>query len=479
MAKRKQRSLLKTKDASGRPLAKRKRWFSHGVERQAAKAVALSQEAENTLRRGLEEDRFDQWWEWDLNEYDWHDEHYFEDGYLEAVYSFLEGITTRRAILDAAPTALRKQWLDQQSDRRVRVNRHGLESRIITPWPNPPSKTDKYPETIGPITNIARINEVCRAEGQAVSATSIVYYAPFWLRQPGSFQGSTLRELIDYLFVEYPVPETLYSAWTGDDRQHAISDKWRQWFLCFAQGGSLYKLGKMAYGWQVSKRFQHEFVRISSGDSIQGTVARTELRLLGVSEAAAEYLLSSPLYSLDVTALWTRHDHQFLAHWRDTARWLDRHLDELDQGTVDYLLRWSHQQSRSYLRRFSWAKRKVRSSLQHADRYFKDHFIPLHRWDRHNLDWVGTDEWKIVELVNSTELEREGKQLKHYLQRYGYGYPKKDTAICSLRFRDKPIVTIELLLKTRELVQARGSQNRGCTAEEMLHIQQWLDEMKT
>lgn len=476
MPKRKQRALLKTKDASGRPLPRRKRWFSKGVERQAAIATALSNEAENTLRRGLEEDRFDQWWEWDLNDYDWRDEQGFEDGYLDAVYSFLSGITTRRSLLDAAPAELRQQWLHQQADTKVSIRRQGLEARITTPWPNPPHESDTYPDTVGPITNIVRINEICQAEGKAVSATSIVYYAPLWLRQPRSFRGNTLRELIDYLFVEYPVPETLYSAWSGDNQQHASFDKWRQWFLCFAQGGSLYKLGKMAYGWQVSKHFQHQFALMSPGDSIQRTAARTELALLGVSEAAGELLLSNPIYSLDVTATWTRYDQPHLAHWRDTARWLERHIDELDQGTVDYLFRWSYQRSRSYTRPFSWANRKVKSSLQHADRYYKDHFFPLYRWDRHYLDWTGSDGWAIVELVNSTELEREGKALKHYLGKYGYVCSKGNTTICSLRYRGRPVVTIELSLNGHQIIEARGLKNRACTSDEMLHIQQWLEE---
>ena len=32
--------------------------------------------------------------------------------------------------------------------------------------------------------------------------TSILYYAPLWLRDPGNFRGQSLRELIDHLFVD-------------------------------------------------------------------------------------------------------------------------------------------------------------------------------------------------------------------------------------------------------------------------------------
>ena len=310
-----------------------------------------------------------------------------------------------------------------------------------------------------------------------MSATSIIYYAPLWIRQPHSFSGQSLRELIDHLFVQYAVPAVLYQAWLGAAPHHHQQAKWRQWSLCFGQGGSLYKLGQLAQGWSVSKQLAHQFAHTPAAESIQQTTTRAELAILGVSSRAAEWLLSSQHYVLDVTAHWNDYDWTFLHHWRDTARWIQRNIDQLDQATTHYLLNWSYEQVRVYNHAFRWTGRTVAASVQHADALAESRGLGHLRWHSQGMNWQGPDGWKIVELTSTKALSDEGGALSHCVGGYSLHCKSGGSAIFSLRRNGESRITIQLEVTSRTVVQALGYQNRPCSVEEMAVIQQWLTDL--
>lgn len=476
MPKRKQKSLLKTKDATGQPLSKRKRWHSHGVERQAARDAAVIDQEARSLRYAQEEAQIEQWLRWherDQRDDDARDNDFYER-YTDALAEHLNSMLARRALLDVAPADLRRQWLGQRPPTETALDRQALEARIESPWRASASLKAQAEQATGSLTNISLINQTCAAANNAACAMAIVYLAPLWIREPADFAGSTLRELIDHLFVQYPVPEVLYKAWPSAEQTRYSDNKWRQWFLCFAQGGSLYKLGQQAQGWEVSKRFAHAFAQHRGNGSIARAAMETELALTGVSPQAAALLLSYEPYQIDVTAVWGAYDRLFRVHWRETAQWIDRHLSELDQGLVEYLLNWSYQQVRIHNREFSWAGRTVDASLNHANLFFESQGQPYARWQKLGRDWDSGDGWAVVELSNTTELAREGIVLSHCVGGYGQLCKSGRAAIFSLRQEGKPVVTIQLEPATGTVQQALGKQNRACSEQEMARIRAWL-----
>jgi hypothetical protein len=481
MPKRKQKSILKTKDATGQPLAKRKRWYSHGVERQAARDAATVEQEANSLRYAQEEAQIEQWLQWDENDARHEDDRNdaFYDRYTDALAAHLTAMLARRLLLDVAPDSLRRRWQSQRPEAEAVLERQALEARIESPWQDSETLKQQAQQATGSLTNISLINQVCARENNAPCAMAIVYLAPLWIRQPATFTGTTLRALIDHLFVAYPVPEVLYRAWPGPYQTARGNDKWRQWFLCFAQGGSLYKLGQLAQGWEVSKRFAHQFAQHSGTESIHRAAIETELGLLGVSHRAAELLFACEPYLIDVTAVWGDYDRRFLAHWRDTVRWIDRNIDELDPGLVAYLLNWSYRQVRVHNREFSWAGRTVDASIAHANTYFESQGRPYARWKKLDMDWASTDGWSVVELGDTTELTREGMALSHCVGGYGQVCKSGRSAIFSLRYQEKPMVTIQLDPATGQIQQALGNRNRACSEEEMGQIKAWLVEAGT
>lgn len=479
MPKRKQKSVLKTKDATGQPLAKRKRWHSHGVERQIARDAATVEQEAHSLRYAQEEAQIEVWLEWDHNDSRDEDvrEGAFYDRYTDALATHLTAMLARRSLLDVAPDDLRRHWLSQRPPADTMLDRQALEDRIESPWQNAETLKQQAADATGSLTNISLINQVCARENNASCAMAIVYLAPLWIREPANFEGNTLRALIDHLFVEYPVPEVLYRAWPSPDQTARGNDKWRQWFLCFAQGGSLYKLGQIARGWEVSKRFAHQFAQHAGAQSIHRVAIETELRLLGVKRRAAELLFTCEPYMIDVTAVWGEYDRQFLAHWRDTARWIDRNLDELDPGLTEYLLNWSYRQVRVHNHEFSWARRTVDASLLHANAYFESQGRPYARWKKLDIDWASTDGWSVAELGDTAELTREGMALSHCVGGYGQTCKSGRSAIFSLRYQGMSMVTIQLDPETGQVQQALGERNRACSEEEMGQIQAWLGEV--
>lgn len=479
MPKRKQPAKLITKDAAGQLLARRKRRFSHGVERQAANDKALLEEARETLLKHPEHVQAELWLDLDSAEArsEYHNDNDFYDRYLDEFATFIADVSTSRTLLEVAPTALQNLWLSQQPASDEVINREGLEERIESPWGPEQLTRQQILDHISPLTNISLIDAVCSAENNLRCKKYILYFAPLWIRLPHEFRGNTLRELVEHLFVRYAVPEPLYAAWLGEQQEYRRDYKWFQWFICYGQGGSLPKLGQLAFGWKVSKKFQHQFAQLREPQSIIHAVVTTEMTMLDLSQQTQEFLFAHTPYVLDLTADWHHFDTIFLNHWRDTARWIEQHKGELNQHTVDYLLNWSHHQIREN-HNFSWIGRTAAASIRHADALSVRSGQRFASWKKQDMEWQGPLGWSITELNSTTELAREGTVLHHCIGGYGYLCTTGNSAIFSLRSFGKPVITIELEPETRVVKHALGDFNRACSSAEMELIQQWLADYR-
>lgn len=480
MPKRKQPAKLITKDASGQLLARRKRRFSHGVERQAANDKALVEEAVETLLEHPEQAEAELWLDLDSAEArsEYLNDNDYYDRYLDEFATFIADVSTSRTLLEIAPAALQNLWLGLQPASDEVINREGLEARIESPWgPEPPTR-QLILEHITPLTDLALIDAVCSSEDNLRCKKFILYFSPLWIRQPYEFRGNTLRELVEHLFVRYTVPEPLYAAWLGEHQEYGPDYKWFQWFICYGQGGSLPKLGQLAYGWEVSKKFQHQFAQLREPQPIIHAVVTTEMTLLDLSLQTKELLFAHAPYILDLTAHWHQFDATFLTHWRDTARWIEQHKEELDQYTVNYLLNWAHRQIQAN-QNFSWFGRTVAASIRHVDALSAANGQPFASWKKLDMDWQGPLGWRIIELNSTIELAREGTLLHHCIGGYGYRCTSGNSAIFSLRRFGKSVITIELEPNMREVKHALGDCNRACSVAEMELIQQWLADCES
>lgn len=108
--------------------------------------------------------------------------------------------------------------------------------------------------------------------------------------------------------------------------------------------------------------------------------------------------------------------------------------------------------------------------------------------------------WKIIQIRSAKELLREGRDLNHCVYSYNRAIVSGHTAIFSLRYdtteyiiqtdavlgeptaikinqtETKALVTIELHVQSRSIVQSRGQSNRGMTFKERELVREWAAE---
>ena len=85
--------------------------------------------------------------------------------------------------------------------------------------------------------------------------------------------------------------------------------------------------------------------------------------------------------------------------------------------------------------------------------------------------------WRISELLSSRELEDEGRAQGHCVASYAVSCRRGLCSIWSLRCETengvKRLLTVELNMKTREIVQARGKGNRLPEKKELEVLGRW------
>jgi hypothetical protein len=85
--------------------------------------------------------------------------------------------------------------------------------------------------------------------------------------------------------------------------------------------------------------------------------------------------------------------------------------------------------------------------------------------------------WHMVELTNSAQLREEGSALQHCVSTYAHLCYRGNSSIWSLRMwrseRVRPVLTIEVDLKKRAVIQARGMANRSASGKPRRLLQEW------
>ncbi|TVQ18001.1 MAG: hypothetical protein EA382_18230, partial [Spirochaetaceae bacterium] len=85
--------------------------------------------------------------------------------------------------------------------------------------------------------------------------------------------------------------------------------------------------------------------------------------------------------------------------------------------------------------------------------------------------------WRIVELLSSKELEEEGRSLGHCVATYASSCQRHASSIWSVRRESATgvtrLLTVEVDMKRKEIVQIRGLRNRLPEANEMTIVNRW------
>lgn len=337
-------------------------------------------------------------------------------------------------------------------------------------------------------------NRAPKTIAQPIDLLSLVEpYRTYFLADARAFKSKTksssdekrLLEMVRYLFCRYHVSPQLTRVWL-----HKIPDttvRWgRQekiaatisedpilWFICVAQGGSLYKAHSKQY---LTKMETHILVNCPHELSFEQTLVFATAKTFASNEGSALRLAHSKLSTLQFNAFLKTVIYFF-------AKNPPNSLDEVNDLTDFIMAR--YQESRGT---WSLAGRTLESLRQRC----KDWHYELRRIKvMGNFNWEGAplpDEmiqtgseqqplrWHFTQIKSSKLLAEEGTKMRHCV----YGYRQRcisgDTYIWSMSREEYGVTTRKVTLElsnSGDIVQARGLANRAMRPEERHAVQLW------
>jgi hypothetical protein len=318
-----------------------------------------------------------------------------------------------------------------------------------------------------------------------------------WPGAPASMSWRpAIAALAEHLVCEHPVPRFLAAAWYATTAAAAADDEYaerkRQWFISHGRGASFRSLELPI---AMTRRMEHLFLMSPDHLGIEMAMRRAELIGLGAGDEIVGAVLATPI----------ANDLRNGEFWRTVWMFLIANPSEIDMAQIgpmiDFIQAVRHErftietQGGLIMRdppqpSFSMKGRTAPSMMRLMDAWHRG----LGRahggltWKPSPLRPMLIEEpavdpsappivWQLIELTNGEQLRTEGAALHHCVGSYADRCWRGLSHIWSLRVQrgDKVrhILTIEVDLKRRTVVQARGFQNRLATGKALRLLQDW------
>lgn len=328
-----------------------------------------------------------------------------------------------------------------------------------------------------------------------------------WLRDPAGFKTRTYNierqfsELIRYLFTRFDPPAFLEQSWFEADRKKA--QKQQTWYIRLGRGDSARRLTGVPI--EMSKRTAHLLAKVPPNFTVEQGLRWAQTRGMGASPATAEALLASPIGT----------DFKRDAFWLTVIRFLidqpmldpnaigpivdyihfQRHqpqhmVDHQPQHMVDANGRYINEPAQP---NFSMKGRSIRRLMAQVEqwhgrlaqratgqRYLRwtSSGIPGQQW----VEGVGKSKTQYVirELLDSVALASEGERMRHCVGSYAATCHSGHAAIFSLSAMKQakvlPLLTIEVRVRNRAIVQARGACNVRASTDQLRMLRNWAQQ---
>lgn len=317
-----------------------------------------------------------------------------------------------------------------------------------------------------------------------------------WVRDPEDWRERShnierqITSLTRHLFAKFAVPKWLDSAWTGD------SGAEQSWFIHVGQGGNLRKAVHLPV--PLTKAMAHHAMLAPDGCSVAQAIRYGQARGLEVEPRLARAVLGSRL-GRDFDA----REEDF---WVTFLRWLAQHpmIDPAQVGPIaDYLrdqrfvpagavlvngtfveqgppqpgLSMQHRCPEALVAQVeAWHRRLARVKLTSRDVSWPS--CGVGGYSRVEGEPGRQRRFEIVELCSSAALRAEGAAMKHCVSTYAGSCQSGRVAIFATSVTDehgehKRMLTLELDVKTRQIVQARGRFNAPSTPFDQRLLNAW------
>ncbi|QHT66754.1 hypothetical protein GXP67_08815 [Rhodocytophaga rosea] len=283
--------------------------------------------------------------------------------------------------------------------------------------------------------------------------------------------------LLRFLFANYPVPLFLDKAWLEAGEETA-----RKWFIDIASGLSVRKLQALPV--PLTKRMAHFFLWTPAYWSISGAFRFAQVIALGGDEWLAWHLNATLLgrNNFRNNDFWLTVIRFFVEAPLFDARRLEEVVNYINHQrlahtgyslkgrTPDSLLRqveeWQQQmnQEQNYGGRLNW-KPSGFAAFEHETG--SGQLVKI---------------FKVRELLSSNELRAEGKSMKHCVYTYVRSCHAGQCSIFSLTAdtfsATERLVTIEVDIKRKQIVQAKARLNEKPSEEAMDVMKLWAEKVQ-
>jgi hypothetical protein len=317
------------------------------------------------------------------------------------------------------------------------------------------------------------------------------------VRAPASWPGTSaswrpaLCSLAQHLVCKYPVPAFLAASWFAADPPYA--EKQREWFVAHARGASFRSLDLPI---DMTRKMEHIFLSSRDHLGIEQAMRRAELLALGASAELIPAVLATRLAT----------DLRNGAFWRTVWMFLIANARAIDLAQIgpmiDFAQAIRHERvavetSDGIALRdppqpsFSMKGRTLHSMLRLMQAWHRSLGVANGglTWAPSPLQPMLVEEpsqdpsappivWQLMELTNGAQLRTEATALHHCVASYADRCWRGASRIWSLRVRRgekvRHVLTIEVDMKRRAVVQARGWGNRAPSGKPLRLLQDWI-----
>lgn len=337
---------------------------------------------------------------------------------------------------------------------------------------------------------------------------NIFRFRKYWLNDPKDWQPSKCwkptknaklddlckafeRELVQYLFVQYTMPEFMYKVWQGDNFDHF------HWFIHLGRGGSIKDVHDLPF--VMNSKMAHYFTQAPAHYPINKALLYGEVRALGGTDAFFEQWRSADGKYIYKDTLFFRQVVQFFAKYPALSK--HRKVGQV----IDFINAYKYNGQLVYTRtqgikqepptdpKFSLKGRTDQSLMRLVNRWLRMPRVFSKGFEGSLLTWTldptnDFEYWdveqqalyKISQLINNYELWLEGKTMMHCVGTYAHKCIGGYSTIWTMtkingRGQETKCVTIEMGKKWR-IIEIRGKRNREPKPHEMEVIKHWVNK---
>ena len=296
--------------------------------------------------------------------------------------------------------------------------------------------------------------------------------------------------LAQHLICTYAAPPFLAASWYAVD--DAYSERKREWFVAHTRGASFRSFDLPI---MMTRRMEHIFLRSDDHLAIEHAMRRAELLALEASDELVRTVLATRV------ATDLRHGE----FWRTVWTFLIANARAIDPAQIgpmiDCIQAIRHERVAVETQNGIVVRDPPLPSFSMKGRTVQSMLRLMQDWHRSlgvangGLTWApsplrpllmeepGQDPnapaivWQLMELTNGAALRAEGAALHHCVASYADRCWRGASRIWSLRAlrgdKVRHVLTLEVDMKRRTVVQARGWRNRGAFGKPLRLLQDW------